>query len=111
MFENFLIILAFNWFAVTILWFSTLKIKRADFIDIYWGPGFFLSALLIFFLHQNFTLANYIILILVGAWGFRLALYLFSRNIKKNDSYISNYNYIFPCKYFRCIFIRESNKA
>tara|TARA_B100001741_G_C16471371_1_gene560201 strand:+ start:52 stop:825 length:774 start_codon:yes stop_codon:yes gene_type:complete len=85
MFENFLIILAFNWFAVTILWFSTLKIKRADFIDIYWGPSFFLSALLIFFLHQNFTLSNYIILILVGVWGFRLALYLFSRNIKKNE--------------------------
>ena len=85
MFENFLIILAFNWFAVTILWFSTLKIKRADFIDIYWGPSFFLSALLIFFLHQNFTLANYIIIILVGAWSFRLALYLFSRNIKKDE--------------------------
>ena len=85
MFENFLIILAFNWFAVTILWFSTLKIKRADFIDIYWGPSFFLSALLIFFLYRNFTLANYIILILVGTWGLRLALYLFSRNIKKDE--------------------------
>ena len=85
MFENFLIILAFNWVAVTILWFSTLKIKRADFIDIYWGPSFFLSALLIFFLYKNFTLANYIILILVGAWGFRLAIYLFSRNIKKDE--------------------------
>ena len=85
MFENFLIILAFNWFAVTILWFATLKIKRADFIDIYWGPSFFLSALLIFFLNKNFTLANFIVLIVVGIWGFRLALYLFSRNIKKDE--------------------------
>ncbi len=47
MIENFLIILAFNWFVVTLLWFSTLKIKRADFIDIYWGPSFFFSALMI----------------------------------------------------------------
>ena len=85
MIENFLIILAFNWFVVTLLWFSTLKIKRADFIDIYWGPSFFFSALLIFFLSNNFTLANFIILILVGIWGMRLALYLFFRNIKKDE--------------------------
>ena len=85
MIENFLIILAFNWFVVTLLWFSTLKIKRADFIDIYWGPSFFFSALLIFFLNNNFTLANFIILILVGIWGLRLALYLFFRNIKKDE--------------------------
>ena len=85
MIENFLIILAFNWLIVTLLWFSTLKIKRADFIDIYWGPSFFFSALLIFFLNNNFTLANFIILILVGIWGMRLALYLFFRNIKKDE--------------------------
>ena len=85
MIENFLIILAFNWLIVTLLWFSTLKIKRADFIDIYWGPSFFLSALLIFLLNNNFTLANFIILILVGIWGLRLALYLFFRNIKKDE--------------------------
>jgi len=85
MIENFLIILTFNWFVVTLLWFSTLKIKRADFIDIYWGPSFFFSALLIFFLNNNFTLANFAILILVGIWGLRLALYLFFRNIKKAE--------------------------
>ena len=85
MIENFLIILAFNWLIVTLLWFSTLKIKRADFIDIYWGPSFFFSALLIFFLNNNFTLANFIVLILVGIWGMRLALYLFFRNIKKDE--------------------------
>ena len=85
MIENFLIILAFNWLVVTLLWFSTLKIRRADFIDIYWGPSFFFSALLIFFLNNNFTLANFIILILVGIWGMRLALYLFFRNIKKDE--------------------------
>ena len=85
MIENFLIILAFNWLVVTLLWFSTLKIRRADFIDIYWGPSFFFSALLIFFLNNNFTLASYIILILVGIWGMRLGLYLFFRNIKKDE--------------------------
>ncbi len=85
MIENFLIILAFNWLVVTLLWFSTLKIKRADFIDIYWGPSFFFSTLLIFLLSNNFTLANFIILILVGIWGMRLALYLFFRNIKKDE--------------------------
>ena len=85
MIENFFVILAFNWLIVTLLWFSTLKIKRADFIDIYWGPSFFFSALLIFFLNINFTLANFIVLILVGIWSTRLALYLFFRNIKKDE--------------------------
>ena len=85
MIENFFVILAFNWLIVTLLWFSTLKIKRADFIDIYWGPSFFFSALLIFFLNNNFTLANFIVLILVGIWSTRLALYLFFRNIKKDE--------------------------
>ncbi len=85
MIENFLIILAFNWLVVTLLWFSTLKIRRADFIDIYWGPSFFFSALLIFFLNNNFTLASFIILILVGIWGMRLGLYLYFRNIKKDE--------------------------
>ena len=85
MIENLIIILAFNWLIVTLLWFSTLKIKRADFIDIYWGPSFFFSALLIFLLSYNFTLANFIVLILVGIWSLRLALYLFFRNIKKDE--------------------------
>ena len=82
---NFITILGFNFIVITILWISSLKTKRADFIDIYWGPSFFFSALLIFFLNNNFTLASYIILILVGIWGMRLGLYLFFRNIKKGS--------------------------
>ncbi|MDE0570845.1 MAG: hypothetical protein OSB44_09200, partial [Verrucomicrobiales bacterium] len=39
--ENFLIIIAFNWIIVTILWLISLKTLRADFIDVYWGPSFF----------------------------------------------------------------------
>ena len=85
MIENFLIILALNWSVVTILWLATLKIQRADFIDIYWGPSFFLSGLLLLLLEKNFTSSSYMLLLLVGIWGFRLAFYLLARNLNKDE--------------------------
>ena len=78
MIENLLIILALNWLIVTLLWFSTLKIKRADFIDIYWGPSFFFSTAIIYFLDNDYSLPKIIALSLVGLWGIRLGIYLFS---------------------------------
>ena len=37
MIANFLIILIFNWFIVTILWIYSQYSKKADIIDTYWG--------------------------------------------------------------------------
>ena len=85
MIENLLIILSFNFIVITILWLSSLKTRRADFIDIYWGPSFFFSTAIIYFLDNDYSLPKIIALFLVGLWGLRLGIYLFSRNIRKSE--------------------------
>ena len=85
MLENFLIIIAFNWIIVTILWLISLKTLRADFIDVYWGPSFFFSAMILLLIQKNFYISNFILLFLIGLWSFRLGIYLYLRNRKKSE--------------------------
>ena len=83
MLSNLLIILGFNFIVITILWLFSLKTKRADFIDIYWGPSFFFSFLIIILIGNYFVLTNLIASVLLGIWGFRLGFYLLRRNLNK----------------------------
>ena len=85
MLENFIIIVLLNWLAVTILWLYSLKSKKADIIDTYWGLGFFIVCIFLFNLNSNFFLINYITTALVGIWAFRLAIYLYIRNHNKPE--------------------------
>ena len=82
---NFLTILGFNFVVITILWLSSLKTKRADFIDIYWGPSFFFSFLLVLAINNSFFMVEIIALFLIAIWGFRLGVYLLIRNINKTE--------------------------
>ena len=85
MLTNLLIILLFNFVVITILWLSSLKTQRADFIDIYWGPSFFISFLLLLYVTNKFSNLNLLTICLIGAWGFRLGIYLLKRNINKAE--------------------------
>ena len=81
MIENLFIILAINTFVITILWLSQLKTRRADLIDVYWGPSFFISILAVAIKDNSFqSMAVLISLALLGVWGFRLGIYLLLRN-------------------------------
>ena len=82
---NLITILGFNFIVITILWISSLKTKRADFIDIYWGPSFFFSFLLVLAINNSFSVTETISLLLIAVWGFRLGIYLFIRNINKTE--------------------------
>ena len=82
---DFLTILGFNFVVITILWLSSLKTKRADFIDIYWGPSFFFSFLLVLAINNSFFMVEIIALFLIAIWGFRLGVYLLIRNINKTE--------------------------
>ena len=82
---NFITILGFNFVVITILWISSLKTRRADFIDIYWGPSFFFSLLLVLVINNSFSLTEIISLFLITIWGFRLGIYLLIRNINKTE--------------------------
>ena len=55
---NFITILGFNFVVITILWMSSLKTRRADFIDIYWGPSFFFSFLLVIIVNNSFSITD-----------------------------------------------------
>ena len=55
---NFITILGFNFIVITILWISSLKTRRADFIDIYWGPSFFFSFLLALVINNSFSMTD-----------------------------------------------------
>ena len=82
---NFMIILGFNFVVITILWISSLKTKRADFIDIYWGPSFFFSFLLVLLINNSFSIIQMIVLFIIAIWSFRLGIYLLIRNLNKTE--------------------------
>ena len=82
---NFITILGFNFIVITILWISSLKTRRADFIDIYWGPSFFFSFLLALVINNSFSVTEIICLFLITIWGFRLGIYLLIRNVNKTE--------------------------
>ena len=85
MIANFLIILIFNWFIVTILWIYSQYSKKADIIDTYWGPSFFFVCIILLLNENNFTLINFITSIIVFVWSLRLMIYLHLRNHKKSE--------------------------
>ena len=85
MIENLIIILAINTFVISILWLSQLKTRRADLIDVYWGPSFFISILAVAIKDNSFqSVAVLISLALLGVWGFRLGIYLLLLLIQRN---------------------------
>jgi steroid 5-alpha reductase family enzyme len=85
MLENFITIFVFNLLIVSILFVISLWIKKADIIDIYWGPAFLLSGLIILFINQNYSLPSNIIIFIIGLWSIRLGSHLYSRNIGQSE--------------------------
>ena len=53
-------------------------------VDIAWGQGFILIALVTYFYHFN-SVKNAVVLFLVLCWGLRLSLYLLTRNWKASE--------------------------
>ncbi len=60
--------------------------KNFGLVDIAWGQGFILIALVSYFYHFN-SVKNAVILFLVLLWGLRLSLYLLSRNWKAPEDH------------------------
>ena len=85
MLENFITIFVFNLLIVSVLFVISLWIKKADIIDIYWGPAFLLSNLIILFLNQSYSLPSTLIIFVIGLWSIRLGSHLYSRNIGQSE--------------------------
>ncbi len=72
---------------VTAIWVASLILKNASIIDIFWGLGFALLAGIGLGLADGLPARRILIGILVAIWGFRLSLYILSRNWRKPEDY------------------------
>ena len=69
------------------MFFAALLKKDNSIVDIAWGGGFILLALLTFILNGGRTLRSLIVTCLVVIWGSRLALYIFLRHRGKGEDF------------------------
>lgn len=79
--------------AVLLLWLVSLARRDASIVDIFWGPGFALTAWAVFAwvsahdLPSGGTARRLLLVSLVTVWGLRLGLYLARRNLGKGEDY------------------------
>ena len=70
------------------IWLASLVLKNSSIVDIFWGPGFVLSAWSGFLLTPDgFSPRKLLICILVTIWGLRLSIHILSRNWKKPEDF------------------------
>lgn len=69
------------------IWLVSLPLRNASIVDIFWGLGFVLVAVLHFFLADGFTGRKVLITMLVAIWGLRLSGYILWRNWGKGEDY------------------------
>ncbi len=73
---------------MTILWLISLAIKDASIVDIFWGAGFVLAAVVYFALTPDgYQPRKLLITALTAIWGLRLSLYIGTRNIGKGEDF------------------------
>lgn len=61
--------------------------KDNSVVDVAWGLGFIVVALLTFFLDRGFTFRHILVTALVMIWGTRLAVHIFFRNKGKGEDF------------------------
>lgn len=75
----------FIWIFVSLVWILSLIKKDAGIMDIFWGIGFIVTAILYYNLGDGFPLRKILVLILVLVWGLRLSLHIAVRNHGKPE--------------------------
>jgi steroid 5-alpha reductase family enzyme len=72
---------------VTALWLLSLRISDASIVDIFWGSGFVIVALVYFVLTDGYVGRKWLTLALVSIWGLRLTWHLARRNLGQEEDY------------------------
>lgn len=71
-----------------VLWIVSLRTRNASIVDIWWGPGFALIALLSFALTPAGALSRrQLVLVLTTIWGLRLGTHLLVRNTGRDEDF------------------------
>jgi steroid 5-alpha reductase family enzyme len=69
------------------LWLVSLAIRNASIVDIFWGAGFVVIALVVFVLSEGNAPRKLLITSLAAIWGLRLAVYIGWRNAGKGEDF------------------------
>ena len=72
---------------MTVIFALALLKKDNSIVDVAWGIGFILVALLTFFLEPGFTWRHILVTGLVCVWGIRLALHIYFRNKGRGEDF------------------------
>lgn len=73
---------------MVVLWLTSLRLRNASIVDIFWGVGFVLAVWVYFALTpQGAPTRRLLICALVTLWGARLSLYILWRNWGKPEDY------------------------
>jgi steroid 5-alpha reductase family enzyme len=72
---------------MTTLWIISVIIRNVSIVDLFWGPGFVITAGFYFVSTGGTELRKILLLVLVAVWGIRLALHLAVRNIGKGEDF------------------------
>jgi len=69
------------------LWIVSIFIKNVSIVDLFWGFGFVVSALVYFIFTDGYYMRKILLLALVSFWGLRLSIYLAWRNVGKGEDF------------------------
>jgi steroid 5-alpha reductase family enzyme len=72
---------------MTAVFLVALLKKDNSIVDVAWGPGFILVALVTFFLRPGFEARHLLISVLVIVWGVRLATHVYLRNRGRGEDF------------------------
>lgn len=75
------------WALMTILWLWSVIIRNVGIVDIFWGIGFVVVNAFYVFFSGDVNPRKIMILVLVSAWGLRLATHLAIRNAGKGEDF------------------------
>src|SRR4051812_37125796 len=69
------------------LWLASLALRDASIVDLFWGTGFVVVALLARAVGDGAQARRDLLALLCAVWGARLTLYLAWRNLGKGEDY------------------------
>ncbi len=73
---------------MTLLWLISLAINDSSIVDIFWGAGFVLAAIVYFALTPDGYLPRRLLIVaLTAIWGLRLSLHIGYRNLGKGEDF------------------------
>lgn len=73
---------------LVLLWLYSLRLKNASIIDIFWGPGFaILAVIYTLFAEDGYSLRKSIVTVLVLTWGIRLGWHIYTRNVGHGEDF------------------------